>query len=502
MPCALQVATPYVVQKILEMKQTTPSMFAWEIRDRLLAIGVCDRSTIPSVSSINRILRNAVVALQSSFRFAAPPSPVLGSRCSPSTAGDRSPSHSHSSHPPPPPSAATCVATSAANGSDGSSGAASARDVYREMIFQRAARFGDGHQQHHRSHHHHHHHHQGQQSRHRDAADAPGFSQSLNGFAIEGNTDGGWDGRMSAVATAAALQSLMAAGCWASASSGTASAAATAVGGVSPMTGMHLQRSVAASSSYSQYYLGAAAAAAAAATSLQYHRDLMSIMAKNHRRVADDDKGEEIEKDFESAKRQTASDSRADFGNCSDDDDDDGDRRYCDVVDEEMDEEDNRTDRDCFENDADSGDGINDVDDERLRSVESLPETDTHANPSENRPVAAARSLKRPHSASNFGKVSCCGDDCSNDGSLQDNAADVVDAAAAAAAAAGDRTTSKGHDDDVRSCGSLKASGGAAGVVERSASKTVNNDSGEHGAAERNRINRQFTNYSIDNILT
>jgi len=53
-----QVATPYVVQKILELKQTTPSIFAWEIRDQLLAGGICDRMSIPSVSSINRILRN------------------------------------------------------------------------------------------------------------------------------------------------------------------------------------------------------------------------------------------------------------------------------------------------------------------------------------------------------------------------------------------------------------------------------------------------------------
>lgn len=32
-------------------------MFAWEIRDRLLQDGICDKTTVPSVSSINRIVR-------------------------------------------------------------------------------------------------------------------------------------------------------------------------------------------------------------------------------------------------------------------------------------------------------------------------------------------------------------------------------------------------------------------------------------------------------------
>ncbi|KAG8574592.1 hypothetical protein GDO81_009237 [Engystomops pustulosus] len=38
-------------------------MFAWEIRDRLLAEGVCDNDTVPSVSSINRIIRTKVQQL-------------------------------------------------------------------------------------------------------------------------------------------------------------------------------------------------------------------------------------------------------------------------------------------------------------------------------------------------------------------------------------------------------------------------------------------------------
>ncbi|NP_001161628.1 eyegone [Saccoglossus kowalevskii] len=53
-----KVATPEVVSKIELYKQENPTIFAWEIRDRLISEGVCTNSTVPSVSSINRILRN------------------------------------------------------------------------------------------------------------------------------------------------------------------------------------------------------------------------------------------------------------------------------------------------------------------------------------------------------------------------------------------------------------------------------------------------------------
>ncbi|XP_066576675.1 paired box protein Pax-5 [Amia ocellicauda] len=55
-----KVATPKVVDKIAEYKRQNPTMFAWEIRDRLLAERVCDNDTVPSVSSINRIIRTKV----------------------------------------------------------------------------------------------------------------------------------------------------------------------------------------------------------------------------------------------------------------------------------------------------------------------------------------------------------------------------------------------------------------------------------------------------------
>lgn len=53
-----KVATPNVVDAIADYKKSNPTMFAWEIRDRLLADGICDADNIPSVSSINRIVRN------------------------------------------------------------------------------------------------------------------------------------------------------------------------------------------------------------------------------------------------------------------------------------------------------------------------------------------------------------------------------------------------------------------------------------------------------------
>ena len=55
-----KVATPPVVEKIASYKRQNPTMFAWEIRDRLLAEGVCANENVPSVSSINRIVRNKI----------------------------------------------------------------------------------------------------------------------------------------------------------------------------------------------------------------------------------------------------------------------------------------------------------------------------------------------------------------------------------------------------------------------------------------------------------
>lgn len=49
-----RVTTPKVVNYIKDLKHKDPGIFAWEIRERLLKDGVCDKYNVPSVSSISR----------------------------------------------------------------------------------------------------------------------------------------------------------------------------------------------------------------------------------------------------------------------------------------------------------------------------------------------------------------------------------------------------------------------------------------------------------------
>ncbi|KRX95600.1 Paired box protein Pax-9 [Trichinella pseudospiralis] len=66
-----RVTTPRVVDHIRLLKLQDPAMFAWEIRDRLVADGVCDKTSAPSVSSISRILRRKLEPQAGSNRMVA-----------------------------------------------------------------------------------------------------------------------------------------------------------------------------------------------------------------------------------------------------------------------------------------------------------------------------------------------------------------------------------------------------------------------------------------------
>lgn len=53
-----RVATPEIENRIEEYKRKNPSIFSYEVRDRLVEDGLCDRTTVPSLSAISRLLRN------------------------------------------------------------------------------------------------------------------------------------------------------------------------------------------------------------------------------------------------------------------------------------------------------------------------------------------------------------------------------------------------------------------------------------------------------------
>lgn len=52
-----RIATPEIENRIEEYKHQNPSIFSWEIRDKLIRDGICDRTTAPSVSAISRLVR-------------------------------------------------------------------------------------------------------------------------------------------------------------------------------------------------------------------------------------------------------------------------------------------------------------------------------------------------------------------------------------------------------------------------------------------------------------
>ncbi|XP_026274365.1 paired box protein Pax-1-like [Frankliniella occidentalis] len=88
-----RVTTPRVVHYIKGLKSKDPGIFAWEIRDRLLSDGVCDKYNVPSVSSISRILRNKIGSLSG---VASPPSlPAVLTGCTSPSPGSAPPPHPH-----------------------------------------------------------------------------------------------------------------------------------------------------------------------------------------------------------------------------------------------------------------------------------------------------------------------------------------------------------------------------------------------------------------------
>lgn len=70
-------------------------MFAWEIRDRLLSEGVCSQENVPSVSSINRIVRNKAAEQAKIHGYGSPNSPEV----SPLTPGPTHDNHTALRHP-------------------------------------------------------------------------------------------------------------------------------------------------------------------------------------------------------------------------------------------------------------------------------------------------------------------------------------------------------------------------------------------------------------------
>ena len=62
-----RVATPEVVTRIAVYKRECPSIFAWEIRDRLLSEGLCNQDNIPSVCIQRRFYSNVVIVFNNIF---------------------------------------------------------------------------------------------------------------------------------------------------------------------------------------------------------------------------------------------------------------------------------------------------------------------------------------------------------------------------------------------------------------------------------------------------
>nr|XP_016926907.1 segmentation protein paired [Drosophila suzukii] len=66
-----RIATPEIENRIEDYKRSNPGMFSWEIREKLIREGVCDRSTAPSVSAISRLVRGRDAPLDNELSSAS-----------------------------------------------------------------------------------------------------------------------------------------------------------------------------------------------------------------------------------------------------------------------------------------------------------------------------------------------------------------------------------------------------------------------------------------------
>ncbi|XP_017065357.2 LOW QUALITY PROTEIN: segmentation protein paired [Drosophila eugracilis] len=66
-----RIATPEIENRIEDYKRSNPGMFSWEIREKLIREGVCDRSTAPSVSAISRLVRGRDAPLDNDLSSAS-----------------------------------------------------------------------------------------------------------------------------------------------------------------------------------------------------------------------------------------------------------------------------------------------------------------------------------------------------------------------------------------------------------------------------------------------
>lgn len=49
--------TPEIETRIYEIRKQDPSILSWQIKDKLIQMGICDKNTAPSISSISRLCR-------------------------------------------------------------------------------------------------------------------------------------------------------------------------------------------------------------------------------------------------------------------------------------------------------------------------------------------------------------------------------------------------------------------------------------------------------------